>query len=142
MEYLVGAIFAIALLGLYNYFINVKHSSDPIKIRYRQSHIFNLIAPAIPILQSMEAEERPSQSREHSQGKSLRVIFTDNKAYWIKENNFYVANVVNGMIDEDSKQIVDTMAMDKVELDKMIFIVEKLREGTDNDRGNPGNKKF
>jgi hypothetical protein len=30
------------------------------------------------------------------------------------------------------------MTMDKVELDKMIFIVQKLTEGTRNDFGNPG----
>ena len=30
------------------------------------------------------------------------------------------------------------MAMDKVELDKMFFIVQKLTEGKNNDSGNPG----
>jgi hypothetical protein len=34
------------------------------------------------------------------------------------------------------------MSMDKVELDKMVFIVDTLTEGDTHDNWNPGNQKF
>jgi len=41
-----------------------------------------------------------------------------------------VANVdEEGQIDYNSKKGVDTYTMDKIQLDKTIFIVEKLTEG-------------
>ena len=63
---------------------------------------------------------------------------TDDRAYWIKDNTFYEANLVDGEVDKNTTKVVDTMTMDKVELDKMAFIVQKLTEGTRNDFGNPG----
>jgi hypothetical protein len=74
----------------------------------------------------------------NNQKNQQRMIFTEDKAYWIKDNAFYEAKVVDGEIDKENAKVVDTMAMDKVELDKMIFIVEKLTEGIKNDFGNPG----
>ncbi len=48
------------------------------------------------------------------------------------------ARFTDGKIDEENKIRVDMMAMDKVELDKMIFIVDKLTEGLTDDSGNSG----
>jgi hypothetical protein len=49
--------------------------------------------------------------------------------YWIVNNTFYVADIVDGNVEENTTRLVDTMTMDKVQLDKIMFIVEKLREG-------------
>jgi len=46
-----------------------------------------------------------------------------------------VADIVDGQVDKSNSQEVDTMSMDKVQLDEMMFIVEKLREGEDDSRG-------
>jgi len=55
----------------------------------------------------------------------------DNNAYWIKDNVFYMADMSSdGMVDKDTTRIVDTMAMNKVQLDKMMFIIDRLREDT------------
>ena len=40
-----------------------------------------------------------------------------------------VSNIVDGDIDKDNAQVVDTMGMSKVELDKMLFIIDQLRKG-------------
>ena len=69
-------------------------------------------------------------------------MFVDDRAYWIKDNQFMVAETENGMVVNDTSARVDTMAMDSVELDKMVFIVGKLTEGINNDRGDSGNPKF
>lgn len=62
-----------------------------------------------------------------------------NKAYWIKDNAFYEADLDGKNIDKESARIVDTMQMDKVQLDKMLFIMDQLRDGKSDDSGNPGN---
>jgi hypothetical protein len=59
----------------------------------------------------------------------VRAIAVEDQIYWIADNAFYTANIVDGDIEENSTRLVDTMAMDKVQLEKMMFIVDKLREG-------------
>jgi hypothetical protein len=71
-----------------------------------------------------------TQSKMHYDKTNVKVIILDNQAYWIKESVFYTADVDEfGFIDAESTRAVDTMAMNKVQLDKMIFIVDKLTEG-------------
>lgn len=80
-----------------------------------------------------------TQSRRHQEDSTTRVIVVDNEAYWIKNNIFYKAPLVNERIDKDSAEQVDTTNMDKVQLDKMLFIVDKLAEGTSDDSRGSGN---
>ena len=54
-------------------------------------------------------------------------------AYWIKDNQFYQSNINEQGIDKENSRVVDTMGMDKVQLDKMLFIMDKLREGINDD---------
>lgn len=77
-----------------------------------------------------------TQSKVHYDKTNIKVIIFDNDAYWIKDNIFYKAPLVNELIDKDSAEQVDTIHMDKVQLDKMLFIMDKLREGiSDESRG-------
>ena len=63
----------------------------------------------------------------------------DEQAYWIKDNVFYTADMDGDYVDKDTTRRVDTMAMNTVQLDKMMFIVDKLREGNLNDSGGTRN---
>ncbi len=74
-----------------------------------------------------------TQSRNHYDKTNVKVIIFDNNAYWIKDNIFYKAPMVDQFIDKDSAEQVDTIHMDKVQLDKMLFIMDKLREGIEDD---------
>ena len=58
-----------------------------------------------------------------------RVVFVENQAYWIKNNTLFVADMDEGMVDEDTTREVDTMGMNKVQLEKVIHIVDALTEG-------------
>ena len=69
----------------------------------------------------------------HHEKTNVKVIILDNQAYWIKNNIFYKAPLVDQLIDKDSAEEVDTINMDKVQLDKMLFIMDKLREGINDD---------
>jgi len=79
-----------------------------------------------------------SQSKIHFDKTNIKVIIFDNSAYWIKDNIFYKAPLVNQLIDKDAAEQVDTMGMNKVQLDKMLFIMDKLREGIKDDSRGSG----
>ena len=89
-----------------------------------------------------EDEKLETQAFKHNDKQTIRVVIHDNTAYWMQNNQFLSANVVDGMVDQETAKPVDTMSMSEVELDKISFIVEKLTEGQKNDRGNSGNTKL
>lgn len=80
-----------------------------------------------------------SQSKNRQQETNIRVIIVDEKAYWIKDNIFYKAPLINNLVDKDSAEKVDTSDMDRVQLDQMLFILDKLREGISDDSRGSGN---
>ena len=82
-----------------------------------------------------------TQSKMHYDKTNVKVIILeDQQAYWIKDNIFYKAPIDGQSIDKESAEQVDTMHMDKVQLDKMLFIMDKLREGINDDSRGSGDK--
>jgi flagellar hook-basal body complex protein FliE len=113
------------------------------KVFLSQAYVYNLIKPAMPILEMLsEPSKVETQSLKHEESKFTRVLVLEDSAYWISNNQVYSAKITEDRIDGESTAIVDIMGMDKVELDKMIFIIDKLTEGTDNDHSNSGNKEL
>lgn len=138
MEYLVGA-----TLGILSVFVLARiFSRTPdrpvMKVKYRQSHIFEIIGvPALVPPGFYDKKDLDAQSIRFFDSRHQKILFFKGKAYWIKDNSIYTANLVNGLVDEKSTKTLDIMAMDKVELNDMIFIVDKLNEGQSrNDSGN------
>ena len=126
MDYVIGSI--VTLFSIY--FINrfIKKELDTVSITsitYSQSHIHNLISPFLPDNDEM-VMLKPTQSSKYVEETQLRVLIVEDKAYWIKDNDFLVADLIEGLVDKESARLVDTMSMSKVELDKIMFIVEKL----------------
>jgi hypothetical protein len=81
-----------------------------------------------------------TQSKMHYDKTNVKVIILDNQAYWIKDNIFYKAPIDGQEIDKESAEQVDTIHMDKVQLDKMLFIMDRLREGIDDDSRGSGDE--
>jgi len=81
-----------------------------------------------------------TQSKKHYDKTNVKVIILDNQAYWIKDNIFYKAPINGQSIDKESAEEVDTINMDKVQLDKMLFIMDKLREGINDDSRGSGDE--
>jgi hypothetical protein len=79
-----------------------------------------------------------TQSRKYHEKMNIKVIIVDDNAYWVKDNIFYTAPMIDEHIDNDMVQEVDTISMDKVQLEQMLFIMDKLREGIDNDSRSSG----
>jgi hypothetical protein len=139
MEYLLGSLTTFILITmmskkmLQNKNLKVKQA-----FVYRQSHIFDLVKPLLPPISSLKPE-RKSQSANHENKTNVKVIIMGSQAFWIKDNMFYMADMDGQIIDKETTRRVDTMGMDKVELDKMLFIMDQLRDGKLNDSGSSGN---
>jgi hypothetical protein len=140
MEYLIGSLLTILTIVITRrYLESHKDIKSPIhRIRYSQSYIHDMIAPFQHIVY-LERSPKTSQSFKHLQSVQLRIIMTERNAYWIKDSAVYKAEVSEGIVVEDSAKVLDMMALDKVELEEVIFIIDKLTEGQSYDNGNTGN---
>ena len=130
MEYLIGSLSTFIIL----YFsAKIFFSKDAIvkktsTFKYSQSHIHEIIKPLLPPMKFM-VKIPDRQSSRHEEKTNVKVIILDNTAYWIKDNLFYSASLYDDKIDIDSTKVLDIMSMDKIQLDKMLFIVDRLRDG-------------
>lgn len=135
MEYFVGAVITVIAFAVVNFLLNKNKTEDnSLQITYSQSHVYELMRPLIQMVGHIE-EGVERQSTNYLKNVYMRIMIVKDKAYWIKDNAFYVADVVDGEVSKQNARVVDTMNMDKVELDEMLFIVEKLREDNNDSRG-------
>ena len=140
MEYFLGSAITFALVFFTTRIISLNSfGNDRLAVRYSQSHIHSIVSPVLPPQQVLKAP-RKSQSAELEAKTNIKVIIVDGQAYWIKDNSFYVADLEGRNVDGSTARIVDTIHMDKVQLDKMLFIMDKLREGINDDSRGSGDK--
>lgn len=139
MEFFLG--FAVTVAAMYVFsIVNRKKDKDRpvIKIRFGQSFKFELtkfsyFSPYDP------KKRREAQSYKHLDSLSTKILVLNSKAYWIQPNGLHTANIVDGVLDQNSTKIVDTMAMDDVELKQIIYVIDQLTEGNSSDPRSPGN---
>lgn len=140
MDFLLGCLVTLLVTFItfrYYIYLNTIRSSEQ-RYKFSQSSLHEMIKPLLPP-DLFKPIIKKTQSSLYEEKTNLRVIILDGYAYWIKDNKFYEAPMVNQNIDKDSAVIVDTMGLDRVQLDKMLFIMDRLREGLDNDSGSAGN---
>ena len=80
-----------------------------------------------------------SQSLKHVEKNTVKVIFIEDKAYWVSNNIFYCAEAISGNVNIDTTTPVDTTNMSKKDIDKMLFILDNLKNGKGNDSSSSGN---
>jgi len=140
MEYIIG--FLSAFVFIY-FFVQTQNKYDILKERLKfakstQSRNHHLFSQNI-ILPKKRGRLKNTQSAKHDKNVNIKVIIMDEQAYWIKNNKFYMADMSHGNVDKETTREVDTMTMNRVQLDKMMFIVDRLREEAFDDRGGAGN---
>ena len=141
MQYFLGSLTTLIIIAIVSYVLKPSKSPSPKSlIRYSQSHIFEIVKPLLPLVSFLDRPPVKRQSTVHEDRTHVKVIILDNQAYWIRDNMFYMADIFENDIQKDTARVVDTMGMDKVQLDKMLFIMDQLREGKTNDSGSSGNK--
>jgi hypothetical protein len=110
------------------------------KNKYRQSSIYEMVKDVVP-KQRFDKPKVITQSQKHIQKNMLRVVIADGSAYWILNNVFYTANAINGRVDEETIKPLDIENMPVKELDKMLSILDDLKQGVGpNDSSSTGNK--
>ena len=110
------------------------------KNKYRQSSIYEMVKDVVP-KQRFDKPKVITQSQKHIQKNMLRVVIAEGSAYWILDNVFYTANAINGRVDEETIKPLDIENMPTKELDKMLSILDDLKQGVGpNDSSSTGNK--
>ena len=112
------------------------------KDKYRQSYIYEIIKDVAP-KQMFDKPKVITQSEKHIQKNMLKVVITEGKAYWILNNVFYIADAINGRVDEETTKPLDIENMPTKELDKMLSILDDLKQGVGpNDSSSTGNERI
>ena len=106
---------------------------------YSQSDIHNLLKYFFS-LNIDNNEKHSSQLTKRKEKDMIKVIVMGNLAYWVSENIFYVAEAVDGEVVPETAEPVDTNSMSKRDLDKMLFILDSLKNGKKNDSSSAGNE--
>lgn len=139
MEYFLGSAITLIVMFITTRLISSqKNTINDNPFRYSQSHIHEIISPLIPDLKNYK-KVVSRQSTNQEEKTNIKVVIFDNKAYFVKDGIFYCAEMHGSEIDGANATSVDTMGMDKVQLDKMLFIMDQLREGKKNDSGDSRN---
>ena len=138
MEYALASVLALALSFLIITWIGSKRKISRKMIMYRQSDTHNFLKEFFS--RDTSSEDKKTQSKKRQEERGTKIIVTeDDVAYWVMDNIFYTATVINGRPDFDNAKPVDTSNMSKKELDKMLFILDNLGRGDKNERGSTGN---
>jgi len=144
MEYVIGSVLTLATIICCNILLrNTGSKTLKTGISFSQSRLHELVKPIsalTELISALSSEPILTQSRNHHASQHVRVIMSETEAYWIANNTFYVADVRDSLIVQETTREVDTMAMDDVQLKKIIEIVDML--GDVNDSGNSGNKRL
>lgn len=107
---------------------------------HSQSSIHEIIKNFIP-KNLFEKPQMITQSRKHNQKNMVKVIVFNDRAYWVSDNVFYVANTIDGRIDHDTAKPLDIENLSKKELVIMLDILDNLRNGEGgNDSRSSGDK--
>ncbi len=140
MEYFLGSAITMVAMFITTRLILPRTLNAKVNtLKYSQSHIHTLVMPLLPDMKSYK-KKMVTQSSKHDEKINIRVVIVDNKAYFVKDGGFYCADMEGDYIDKQSATVVDTMGMDKVQLDKMLFIMDQLRDGKKNDSGDSRNQ--
>ena len=107
---------------------------------YRQSDIHKMLKYFFSL--NIETQNKPeSQLTKRLEKDMIRVIVVGNQAYWVSDNTFYVANALDGEVDTETAKPVDVQSMSKLEVNKMLSILDSLTNGkVGNDRSSTGNE--
>lgn len=140
MEYLLIVVLTLTLSWLIIKVSDNKRMKFLKKHKYRQSDIYEIIKDYIP-KKMFGKPKMITQSQKHIQKNMLKVVISNDRAYWILDSMFYTANAINGRVDETTIKPLNFDNMTKQEMVEMLSILDDLRKGNEsNDSGSAGDK--
>jgi len=99
---------------------------------YRQSDMHRMLKYFFS-LEITNNQKRPSQLTKRKEKDMIKVIVMENQAYWVSDNTFYVAKAFDGEVLPDTAEPVDIESMSRKDIDKMLFILDNLKNGKEKD---------
>jgi hypothetical protein len=138
MKYVLSSVLTIAVSFCIIIILNKKSGVYRKTISYRQSDM-HMILKAL-FLNNIEASEPMSQSKQRMNAFKVSLVSMEDKAYWVEDNVFYVADLVDDSPDMATAQPIDTAHMTKEDIEKMLFILDNLDGGDKGERGSSRNE--
>ena len=141
MKYFIGfgltLVVSLAIIIIMNKKINKKMS----RTLYSQKDTHELFKYFFAI-DSSNQKKRLSQLTNHIEKSMIKVMVIGQEAYWVSDNIFFVANAINGEVEAGSAKPVDIDNMSKNDMNKMLFILDNLQNGSNNDSGSAGDDRI
>jgi hypothetical protein len=109
------------------------------RVVFTQSNIHQTVKHFIP-RDLFDLPAVVSQSKKHVLKNTIKVMMVEDQAYWVHNNMFYTADMIEGFVDAETTKAVDTNNMSKRDIDKMLFILDSLRDGNSDDSSGAWNK--
>lgn len=126
MESLLTAVLTSIFLAV---ILNRKHRSKLKKISFSQSALHMIVRDMLPSNHELKSKIA-TQAKLHMDKSTVKVIRTpDNKVYWVENNNFYFAEIVDGEFNTNSGQLINTENLSKKEIEDLLFILDNLKNG-------------
>lgn len=132
---------AVIVLTLLSYWsiINI------VRLRYRKS--FSVVLGSQSDVHNLTkrfsdvptTKHKTSQMKKYEDRNRIDVLVIEEQAYWISNNVFYTGEIVDGQIDHETTKPINTENMQKDEIDKMLFIIDSLKDRNNNDFGGTRN---
>ena len=141
MDFFLGAVTAIVcVIALNRFVLDAQKDEKTVRlIKDTQAQRYDSLKSVYAILDVIKPpKEIDTQATRFFDSKHTTVALVEDKAYWIEDNVLFETEIVDGNFEKESAKRVDTMTMDKLELNKIIYIVEQLTEAKKDDRGYPG----
>jgi hypothetical protein len=137
-------IVALTLIAYWAILKVIKKRSNKVfsKTLYRQSDMHRMLKYFFS-LEITNNKKHPSQLTKRREKSMIKVIVMENQAYWVSDNTFYVAKAFEGEVLPDTAKPVDIENMSRKDIDRMLFILDNLKNGKDNDdSSSAGDKRF
>ena len=72
--------------------------------------------------------EKSDSLMEEEGEEIIRIAMLDDKAYWVHDNIFYEADLIDGDPDIDNARPIDAINISDVEIDKLLYILDTLND--------------
>jgi tRNA nucleotidyltransferase/poly(A) polymerase len=149
MEFFFGSVSAFVCMYLFTRFVSQLSNKTKRNVKppiHSQARMWKVMEPARlfeELIKVSTAATKKTQAQKMYDSLHIKVVISENEAFWIKDNVFYTADIRDQHVDHENARVVDTMTMDDVQLKRISEIVEILREEENNhDSGRSGNKEI
>lgn len=125
---------SLTLLAYWSILIMVRkrHKKSFSKVIGSQMDVHNITKA---LLSKHTTKQKTSQMRQYENDNRINVLVIGDQAYWISNNVFYTGDIVDNQIDHETTRPINTENMQNDEIEKMLFIIDSLKNGNKDDIG-------